>query len=183
MLPELKTVLYHGTASLITAVDVARGRSHKDFGRGFYMAVSRQQAIGMMHKKYREAIRRKAAEDFLSLKERLYRIELDTEAAVGMNIRCFPQADEEWLDFVLRCRELGGVPHGFDLIIGPTADDHTLLCLKAYWDGVYGRVWDKNAKRILLQNLEPDNLGCQYYIGRQDAADRLIASITEVEWR
>ena len=33
-------------------------RVRKDFGRGFYMAMTPHQAIGMMHKKYREAVRR-----------------------------------------------------------------------------------------------------------------------------
>lgn len=36
------------------------------------------------------------------------------------------------------CRENGGMPHNYYLVIGPTADDDTMLCLKAYWDGV---VW------------------------------------------
>lgn len=36
------------------------------------------------------------------------------------------------------CRENGGMPHNYYLVIGPTTDDDTMLCLKAYWDGV---VW------------------------------------------
>ena len=42
----------------IIHVDVTKGRSSKDYGKGFYMAVSMTQAIGMMHKKYRETLRR-----------------------------------------------------------------------------------------------------------------------------
>lgn len=41
----------------------------------------------------------------------------------------------EWLDFILMCREQGEMPHDFDLVVGPTADDDTILCLKAYWNG------------------------------------------------
>ena len=51
---SLRTTLYHGTASEIQQVDVKLGRERKDFGKGFYMAVSKSQAIGMMHKKYSE---------------------------------------------------------------------------------------------------------------------------------
>lgn len=47
---SLRTTLYHGTASEIQQVDVKLGRERKDFGKGFYMAVSKSQAIGMMHK-------------------------------------------------------------------------------------------------------------------------------------
>lgn len=51
MYHKIKTTLYHGTVSEIVVVDVKAGRSKKDFGKGFYMAVSKKQAIGMMHKK------------------------------------------------------------------------------------------------------------------------------------
>lgn len=50
MYHSLKTTLYHGTASEIKQIDVKLGRERKDFEKGFYMAVSKSQAIGMMHK-------------------------------------------------------------------------------------------------------------------------------------
>lgn len=37
----LKTTLYHDTISEITKIDVSLGRGRKDFGKGFYMAVSK----------------------------------------------------------------------------------------------------------------------------------------------
>ncbi len=52
MLHQYKETLFHGTVTEILHVDVTKGRGNKDFGKGFYMAVSRRQAIGMMHKKY-----------------------------------------------------------------------------------------------------------------------------------
>lgn len=58
MYRNIKTVLYHGTVSEISHVEVSLGRRRKDFGKGFYMAVSKNQAVGMMHKKYKEAVRR-----------------------------------------------------------------------------------------------------------------------------
>lgn len=58
MYQKFRTVLYHGTISEIKQIDVSQGHGKKDFGKGFYMTVSKSQAIGMMHKKYREAIRR-----------------------------------------------------------------------------------------------------------------------------
>lgn len=157
MYRNLKTILYHGTASEIQQVDVKLGRERKDFGKGFYMAISKSQAIGMMHKKYREVVRRsKGKQD---------------------------DADLEWLDFVLMCREKGGMPHNYDMVVGPTADDDTAFCLKAYWDGLYGKAGSDAAKRILLNNLETENLGIQYFIGKQEVADQLIASIKAIDWR
>ena len=40
MLQQYKKVLYHGTISEITEIDVSKGRGNKDFGKGFYMAES-----------------------------------------------------------------------------------------------------------------------------------------------
>lgn len=80
------------------------------------------------------------------------------------------------------CREDGGLPHDYDLVIGPTADDDTMFCLRAYWDGLYGDVGSPEAKK-LLSNLEPDNLGIQYFIGKQEVADKLIVKFSEISWR
>ena len=183
MFKKNKLVLYHGTISQIEHIDVKPERGNKDFGKGFYMAVSRQQAIGMMHKKYKEAVRRSRNKKNLSFEERLYEITLDKKYLETITIKQFETADQEWLDFVLLCRENGGMPHDYDLVIGPTADDDTMLCLKAYWDGLYGKVGSSQAKTILLNNLEPENLGIQYYVGKQMVVDRLISSMKEIQWR
>lgn len=183
MCQKFKNTLYHGTVSEIIRVDVSKGRGNKDFGKGFYMAVSKSQAIGMMHKKYKEAVRRSRNKKMADFSEKLYEITLDENYVEKLNVKVFEQADEEWLDFILLCREQGGVPHIYDLIVGPTADDDTMLCLKAYWDGLYGKVNCTASKKILLDNLEPENLGIQYYIGKQSVADKLIVKIKEIEWR
>lgn len=183
MYRSLKTILYHGMVSEISQVDVKLGRGRKDFGRGFYMAVSKKQAIGMMHKKYREVVRRSRGKQKDAFLEKLYEIRLDEKIFPNLRIKVFDQADQEWLDFILMCREEGGVPHDFDMVVGPTADDDTILCLKAYRDGLYGSVGTDSAKRILLNNLETENLGIQYYIGKQEVADRLIKSLKVVDWR
>lgn len=183
MYQRIKTVLYHGTISEIIRIDVEQGCGNKDFGKGFYMSVSKMQAIGMMHKKYREAIRRNRNKNEISFKERLYEITFDEQCLKSLKIKTFTEADAEWLDFILCCRENGGVPHDYDLVIGPTADDDTMLCLKTYWDGLYGKTGSVGAKKILLNNLEPANLGVQYFIGKQEIADRLVKKITEINWR
>lgn len=183
MYQRIKEKLFHGTVSVINEVDVTKGRDRKDFGKGFYIAETRQQAIGMMHKKYTEAVRRSRNKQSSDFSEHLYEITLDKSCLKEFNIKIFEQADEDWLDFILLCREQGGVPHNYDLVIGPTADDDTMFCLKAYWDGLYGKSGTSSAKSILLNNLEPENLGVQYYIGKPDVAKRLIKDIREIEWR
>lgn len=180
---KIKTILYHGTASEISHVNVGLGRGRKDFGKGFYMAVSKKQAVGMMHKKYREVVRRSKGKKEENFTERLYEVVLSEEILKTLSVKIFEYADAEWLDFILMCREQGGVPHNYDLVIGPTADDDTALCLKAYWEGLYGKVGSSDAKRILLNNLETENLGIQYFIGKQEVADKLIVSMNAIDWR
>lgn len=130
MCRNIAKILYHGTISEITAVDVTAGRSRKDFGRGFYMSPSRKQAIGMMHKKYREAVRRSRNRNVLQFQENLYEIRLDEERLKDLNIKIFEHADLEWLDFVLMCREHGGVPHDYDLVIGATVADTLIRSIR-----------------------------------------------------
>lgn len=180
---KLDTTLYHGTISDIEHIDVSLGKGRKDFGKGFYMAVSKQQAIGMMHKKYREAIRRSMHKNEAYFSEKLYSITLNEQMIPELNIKIFEVADEEWLDFILMCREKGGTPHDYDLVIGPTADDDTAFCLKAYWDGLYGKTGSVEAKQALLNNLETDNLGVQYFVGKQNIADKLILKVSLLDWR
>ena len=38
-----------------------------------------------------------------------------------LKVLSFPTMTEEWLDFVVDCRR--GVPHGYDVVEGPMADD------------------------------------------------------------
>ena len=154
MLHKLNTTLYHGTISDISKIDVTQGRGRKDFGRGFYMSVTKQQAVGMMHKKYREAIRRSRTKSEAEFTERLYQITLNEKLLETLNIKVFE-----------------------------TADDDTAFCLKAYWDGLYGRTGSAEAKNILLHNLETDNLGIQYFIGKQEVANALILELLPIEWR
>ncbi len=183
MYHNFRTTLYHGTVSEIQQVDVQLGRGRKDFGKGFYMAVSKSQAVGMMHKKYREAVRRSRGKQEGEFSENLYEITLNETFLSELKIKVFEVADLEWLDFVLMCREKGGMPHDYDMVVGPTADDDTALCLKSYWDGLYGKVGSDMAKKTLLDNLETENLGIQYFVGKQEVADKIIVDIKAIDWR
>lgn len=180
ILQQINDTLYHGTIDSISSIDVTKGRSNKDFGKGFYMAVEKTQAIGMMNKKFNEAVRRSKSKDPNLFRKHLYEIKLNRDIFPSLKIKYFFDADIEWLDFILLCRSSRTIPHDYDLVIGATADDNTTLCLKYYFDGIYGKPGSDDAKEILMKNLEVENLGIQYYIGKQEVADKLIKSITEL---
>lgn len=144
------------------------------------MAVEKTQAIGMMNKKFKEAVRRSKSKDPTQFAKHLYEIKLNRDLFSTLKIKYFIDADMEWLDFILLCRSRKTISHDYDLVIGATADDNTTLCLKYYFDGIYGKVGSDDAKEMLMKNLEVENLGIQYYIGKQEVADKLIKSIKEL---
>ena len=175
--------LYHGTIEAIPQIDVARGRLHKDFGRGFYMSLSPEQAISMMHKKLREAVRRSRNARQCSFIEHLYRIQLKPSSELELKVKIFESADLEWLEFILMCRESTlPHPHEFDVVIGPTADDDTLVSLQNYWKGVYGPIGSTTAKMALLSVLEPENLGTQCCLCSRKSESSVMAFVP-VDWR
>ena len=179
-LTQISDTVYHGTIDVISSIDVSKGRSNKDFGKGFYMAVEKSQAIGMMNKKFNEAVRRTKSKDLNQFSKHLYEIKLKKELFPTLKIKYFTRPDMEWLNFILLCRSSKSIIHTYDLVIGATADDNTTLCLKYYFDGIYGKAGSDDAKKILMQNLEVGNLGIQYYIGKQEVADKLILNIREL---
>ena len=81
--------LYHGMIEAIQRIDVSCGRAHKDFGRGFYMSLSPEQAIGMMHKKHREAIRRSRNAEQCEFVEHLYRVQLKPSSESELKVKVF----------------------------------------------------------------------------------------------
>mgnify|MGYP003322569632 CR=1 FL=1 len=183
MLLSPNSSLYHGSAERFKHIDVAKGRGFKDFGKGFYMSVDRRQAIGMMHKKFEEATGRRLNGSSDGLEKVLYRIDIN-EAVLGeLKIKTFPSADIEWVDFILRCRQVDGTLHDYDLVIGPTADDDTRLLMKNYIDGVYGDLDDPAAKNTLLRLLKPERLGVQWFVSKQSVVDRLVRNLVVVDWK
>lgn len=174
--------LYHGSAVAFRRIDVRKGRAYKDFGKGFYMSVDRNQAVGMMHKKFDELVSRGFGDSEIELKKSLYRISLDHAFLGELKVKEFSCPNLEWLDFILMCRQIDGVPHDYDVVIGPTADDDTRLLLKNYIDGVYGEPDDPDAKNTLLRLLKPERLGIQWFVGKQGVIDRLVLKLEPVDW-
>ena len=43
----------------------------------------------------------------------------------------------EWLEMIKTNRELGGIQHNYDIVIGPVANDDTMLTVSRYIAGVY----------------------------------------------
>ncbi|MCL2498824.1 MAG: DUF3990 domain-containing protein [Defluviitaleaceae bacterium] len=183
MIIKIPDILYHGTISEFTSIDVSKGKPYKDFGKGFYAAIKNSHAASFARLVKRDTIIRleRTGRPHSHIQSRIYTLSVNTSMLniPHFHVKYFPVPDLEWVDFVITNRESRGKPHDYDIVIGPTADDDTATCLDAYRDGLYGEVGSHDARATLLRNLEPDNLPIQVYFGTPDAARTI--SIKKVE--
>ena len=110
--------LYHGSSSEVKIPDLSKSRVDIDFGVGFYLTEDDRMA-----KKW-------AAGKSTSY---INTYNLNEE---GLSIHKF-SLDKEWLDFVKDNRMLlqNDKYSGYDVLIGPTADDKLYDTLREYLDG------------------------------------------------
>ena len=62
-------------------------------------------------------------------KDFVYDVRLNTK----LNIKEFSTMTEEWLDFIVACRN--GQPHSYDIVIGAMADDQIYSYISDFIDG------------------------------------------------
>lgn len=161
-----KLIVYHGTTSLIDVIDVTKGKPYKDFGRGFYVTESKSHATTL-------ALRNKRIENERfgkTYKAYIYTYELNLSDLSGYNIKEFSNADYNWLQFVIANRRLQNHTHDYDVVIGPTANDDTMVVINAYLDALYGEIGQEDALRTLLRNIMPGKLPGQIFFSNNNAA-------------
>jgi len=117
--------LYHGSNLVFDRPDLNAARSYRDFGLGFYTTTLRSQAEDWA----RTVSKRFGGEPHLYT----FTFEVTPELVV----KEFPGICVEWLDMVKTNRLSGGVQHGFDVVIGPVANDNTIRTVSLYVAGVY----------------------------------------------
>lgn len=127
--------LYHGSNVAIEEIDLTRSRKGKDFGQGFYLNADPQQAKSMAERTARmlgEGLPLVSAFDF------------DDKGALadGLAIKIFDDYDEEWAEFVVanrRNRDDKSI-HGFDIVVGPIADDTVGVQIRRFTMGFLSAV-------------------------------------------
>jgi hypothetical protein len=117
--------IYHGTNIDFDRVLLSASKDKRDFGKGFYTTTVEEQAVKWS---VRMCNRYSTHDCFVYT----YNLEID-----NLKIKVFKNTDEEWLDFVLKNRKLGGIQHPYDIVQGPVADDNTMPVLELYFSGVY----------------------------------------------
>ncbi len=110
-------ILYHGSNVDIETIDLSRSSVGKDFGCGFYLTASPDQAERMGLRRARLY----GGETVVSSFE--YNENAAREA--GMSIKDFDFYSKEWADFILanRKNDTRTQIHDFDIVHGPVAND------------------------------------------------------------
>jgi len=103
----------------------------------------------------------------------MYTYELDLNALEGLKVKEFVTADTDWIKFIVLNRTNKAHQHDYDIVIGPAANDRTLVTVQAYLAGLYGNLDDDRAIQTFLERIEPQKLPAQFYFGTQKAVDLL----------
>lgn len=121
--------LYHGSPEIIKEPKILDKQRLLDFGKGFYTTTNQNQARRWAQiKQKREGNNAKA---FVSVYQ--FNDQLLTDST--LNIKKFEEANEQWLDFIVRNRS-ADFDHGYDMVIGPVANDTLYQTLALYESGI-----------------------------------------------
>ena len=141
---------------------------------GFYTSKSREQAVDLALKNLKIEERRIKLHNVDAVpKAWLYEYEFDLSNLTGLNVKEFLTADAEWVKFIVLNRTSKERQHNYDVVIGATANDQTLLTAQAYLSGLYGTIDDEKEIQTFLQIIEPYRLPSQFYFGTQKVAKML----------
>lgn len=135
-------ILYHGSYLEISKPDLKHSRDNVDFGRGFYTTPIYEQA-----EKWCGKFRRRGKEGIVS------RYLFDEENMQNLKVLQFDSYSEEWLDFILNCRN-GKDSTDYDVVIGGVANDKVFNTVELFFDGLIDKKEAINRLRYEEPNLQ-----------------------------
>lgn len=122
----IKLMVYHGTDCLFHEIDLAKSIDKRDFGVGFYTTTIAAQAESWAKSK---KLRSNSKAAYVYVYEAEIPDELSVQKYDGLTV--------EWLEMVKNNRKCGGIQHDFDIMIGPVANDDTMVTVNRYVQGIY----------------------------------------------
>lgn len=115
--------LYHGSYIQVENPKLVQQNRGLDFGKGFYVTTSFEQARRWAQTKTQKLSIEKG---FVSV------YELAEDDLASLIIRKFPEANLEWLEFVHQNRSEKEIKDATDLCIGPVADDNIYQTIRLF---------------------------------------------------
>lgn len=152
-------ILYHGSNINIEHIELEKSKPFKDFGKGFYLSESEEQALEMARFKALTF----SGEPIVS------KFEFDTSLMHNsdLRIKIFKEYSEEWADFVFANREGTDVEH-YDIVYGPIANDKVGLQIRKLKDGSIDKTEFLNRLKYMK------GITFQYFFGTKKAIKHLI---------
>ncbi|MDR0875427.1 MAG: DUF3990 domain-containing protein [Clostridiales Family XIII bacterium] len=165
---ETGKIYYHTSYMRIEKVDLSLTKPGSDFGRGFYLTSSKEQA-----ERFVNAAIRKSRQSL----ECGYVISYRLKETAGLALFEFETTNAEWLHCVCAFRsgfgKAASIWEGYDIIAGKVANDDTNATIMFYLAGAYGEVGSDGAVAAALGWLRPNVLEDQICLKTQHAVERL----------
>lgn len=147
-----KEIMYHGSPFYFDFIDLSYSRAQKDFGKGFYLGSSEEDAIKMAgHNGY------------------VYIYHAPIGLIKTLNFKRFNGPSQDWVEFILSNRLNLSYHHNFDAVYGPTADAKVTKILRDFYYSDKSN--DINEKRKIIEKIKPYRLGTQFCFCTQRVID------------
>lgn len=122
-------ILYHGSLEIVESPEVREPNRTLDYGAGFYLTSSAEQAVDWVNRKLRNG----ATRGYVNVYE--YNPALESE----LSVLEFEKPTEEWLDFVMANRMDRSFTHDYDIVKGPVANDRVYASFALYEAGLLSK--------------------------------------------
>lgn len=136
-------ILYHGSNVPVERPRIIENNRSLDYGKAFYVTSDYDQAARWATLTTK---RRREGRAVVTL------YHVDMVELQNLSVMQFEKADAEWLRFISRNRKGEEIGAGYDLIIGPVANDNTMPVINLYLKGAYNE--EEAVKRLLPQKLK-----------------------------
>lgn len=160
-------LLYHGSYTAISEIDLTKCYKGLDFGKGFYVTTSYEQAVNFVPNSIKKNIRSGTiAADFPVEDGQISVFQYHFQP--GLLTYLFEDANVEWLHLVAANRNgdlFPGLLNKFssmDIVGGKIADDRTAATLVAYISEAYGVPGEAETDQFTIRRLLPDRLADQF---------------------
>lgn len=153
--------LYHGSNVSIEQIDLNKGHKGKDFGKGFYLSETREQATAMA-----KVVTAREGVGVPTLN--IFQFDDKALKCSDLRVKVFSGYDEEWARFILLNRQnKTDIPvHDYDIVYGPIADDRV-----GYQ--IYNLMKGTRTMQEFVEGLKFIQPTFQYYFGTEHAIQYL----------
>lgn len=134
--------LFHGSNIAVENPKIIPSNRALDFGSGFYLTSDYEQAAKWAKL---TCLRRGNGVPTVSV------FEID-DSYSKLNVLKFDSANADWLKFITANRTGTDASVGYDIIVGPVANDNTMPVINMYLTGAYDE--NEALKRLLTQKLK-----------------------------